>query len=134
MRQAANVILLLILGLGALLIRAHVAHSGDRDNLTPDARMHAVSLGCTELKTTFHLRQLIDENDDDALFAFWKPRKALGFCASIEAGDRIAIEQRWQPADEEYLKEHHGIFYCVRPYGDPNCYWMSGNTTIGKPG
>lgn len=114
---------------GALLIGVHAAHSDDRAHLTSDTHTTASGHGCTSLVDSFRLWQLINV-DTDAALAYFKPRQDLGMCADILAGTRVAIEQRHVAAAPDPTPAG-GVYYCVRPYGDPSCYWETSETALG---
>ena len=123
--------------LGAILVigLAMRVHGDDsRANLTPDTTMTKVFDGCITIEMEERQIQLLLTNDFTARREYMQPRRDLGFCREIAAGARIAVEKRSPMTDFLHPTDaSFGNWYCVRPHGDPTCYWAPGDEVFGKP-
>lgn len=123
-----------LLGLAFLTVAAvHVRGDEAHQNLSSDARMARVMDGCSDIPTITRAIQLLLSHDPIAYNEYLRPRIELGICRAIEAGTRIAIERREPISPELNSDGSLGNWYCVRPYGDPTCYWTLGSDIFGKP-
>jgi hypothetical protein len=127
-----HVLLPILAGLGVLWVGVQQVSADDsRANLTPDMKIAESFTGCQTIEDTIRFYQLLNEGDSLGTIAWLKPRRTLEMCADLEAGTRVAVEKRQQNDLPEYQTDL-GNFYCVRPYGTPNCFWAFGHQVFGK--
>ena len=118
------------IGLGVLLAAGliyHVTSDDSRANLTADTTLAKADFGCADIQ--IQIRQMnLGMADLDAWAKYMKPLLDVGVCRELEKGTRISVERRLPLKG----KSDMGNWYCARPYGDPQCYWMSAWFVFGK--
>jgi hypothetical protein len=128
---AGSLFLGVILVIGTIL---HVHGDESRANLTSDTHTAKLSDACITIDMMERQYQLLMVNDYKAWHEYMQPRRDIGFCKEIAAGTRIAVEKRLPMTDFLHPTDaSFGNWYCVRPYGDPTCYWEWGTSVFGKP-
>jgi hypothetical protein len=106
-----------LLGIGVIHVQSQEKYSG----LSPDTIAADTVVGCIAAEETWRLIELAD-TDQAAAVVYLQPRVNIGFCRFIDKGTRIAIEHKILAADAP--DPTLGNWYCARPYGDPQCYWV----------
>jgi hypothetical protein len=122
--------LLILAELGAFVVGALPAGAAeDGADFTPDVRMASDAVGCKDLSATLRLFELLAV-DVPAALAFLTPREKLGVCANIAPATHVFVEKRASAPPEN--QGTLGDFYCVRPQGNPDCFWSPGSLVFGK--
>jgi len=106
-----------LLGIGVVHVQSQDKYSG----LSPDTTAAADVIGCITAEQSWRGWELA-QSDNPAAVAYLRPRIDVGYCRWIEKGTRIALEHKILAANTP--NPAWGNWYCARPYGDPQCYWV----------
>ncbi len=100
---------------------------------TPDITLTGKGFyGCVNMFQSYRFAQLL-QHDPDAAIKYYRPLKESGTCTRIDEGTRVAIEDRFVLKDEAILYRDK-MYYCIRPWGDPQCYWLPASTLFKDTG
>ena len=100
---------------------------------TPDITLTGKGFyGCVNMFQSYRFAQLL-QHDAEAALMYYRPLQEVGTCTRIDEGTRVAIEDRFVLKDEAILYEDK-MYYCVRPWGDPRCYWLPASTLFKDTG
>jgi hypothetical protein len=84
--------------------------------------------GCIEPKQIIRILELsVEDRDTEAAVRLLKDRQASGDCHPFVPGQQV------------YVEKGEGIgpmkdWICIRPVGDPSCYWTHANVVRGREG
>ena len=98
-------------------------------NLTSDANMASDIFACRDVADSHDAIHLM--KDGEAFLKFYVPREDAQLCRQINKDTRIAVERRIADGHTGFRPEL-GHWYCVRSYGEPDCYWALGQFVFGK--
>lgn len=93
-------------------------------HLNQDTKMPSRAVGFVFLDDAKTYHKLLLAQDYKAMSKLVGDRNLLDQMADIDAGQRVAVEKKMPDPS-------NGRWYCIRPFGEPNCYWFHGMELFG---
>jgi len=110
----------IVLGLCATLWWAHSKAEDRLPELLGETVVVNSTLACISLEEADRMADLtFIQKDKDAAIQFFLIRKPVGLCMDIEKGTTVYVER----VGGYFTTPVLGHWICVRPVGNPNCYW-----------